>query len=145
MIHGLKYTSYDLLNLRSIIDACGPELIVFAGPDEMLLPILAMGATGGIGATYNCVPELYVGLYQAWQEGDILRAQSLQFDADRLIRAMAPYGIISATKAVMNLLGLDCGNPRPPLLPLEAGQVDSLKYSLQALGLFDRALLKIQK
>lgn len=144
VIQGIKYTSYDLLNLRSIIDACGPELVVFAGPDEMLLPILVMGATGGIGATYNCAPELFIGIFRAWEAGDLLEARSLQYEADRLVRAMAPFGIISAAKAVMRLLGLDCGNPRPPLLPLTSEQADTLRHDLQAAGLFEHGLLKIQ-
>lgn len=138
-IQGIKYTSYDMLTLRDIIETCGPRLNVFSGPDEMLLPFLAMGVHGGIGTTYNCMPRLYAALYAAWRAGDLAKAQSLQFLADRLILIIARYGVIPATKAAMRLQGVDCGGPRAPLSPLTNEQTEQLKDELQAAGFFEWA------
>ena len=79
---GLKYTSYDLLGFREIIELCGDSINLLAGPDEMLLPFLLMGADGGIGTTYNLVPELLVDLYAAWKNGQVEKAQQIQFQID---------------------------------------------------------------
>ncbi len=104
----------------------------------MLLPFLVMGAHGGIGTTYNFMPKLYVELYQAWRAGDIRRAQELQFQADRIILIMKryPYGIISAAKAAMRLLGVECGGPRAPLLPLTPTDQEKLEAELDEVGFF---------
>ena len=136
-IQGIKYTSYDMLTLRDIVETCGPQLNVFSGPDEMLLPFLVMGVHGGIGTTYNCMPRLFAALYAAWRAGDLARAQSLQFQIDRIILVIARYGVIPATKVAMRLQGLDCGGPRAPLVPLTDEQVARLKDELQTVGFFE--------
>jgi N-acetylneuraminate lyase len=136
---GLKYTSHNQLRFREIIEVCGPRLNVFSGPDEMLLPYLVMGAQGGIGTTYNFMPSLYVGLYAAWQAGDIERARQLQFQADRIILLILRYGVVSATKVAMRLLGVECGGPRAPLLPLTEEQQERLGQELREAGFFSIA------
>jgi N-acetylneuraminate lyase len=135
---GLKYTSYDMLSFRDILETCGPELNVFAGPDEMLLPFLLMGAHGGIGTTYNCMPHLFVELFAAWRAGDIERARALQFQIDRMILVLRDHGVVPAVKAVMGMLGIDCGGPRRPLRALTPEQQDGLRQELCDVGCFDR-------
>ena len=136
LIQGLKFTSYDQLNFRQIVDACGGKLNVFSGPDQMLLPFLAMGVHGGIGTTYNLMPELYVELFEAWHAGNIERAQQLQFQADRVIPVLHRFGTLSATKAAMRLLGVECGIPRAPLLPLTDAEFELLEQELRQVGFF---------
>jgi N-acetylneuraminate lyase len=136
VIQGLKYTSYDQLGFREIVEMCGDGLNLLAGPDEMLLPFLLMGAHGGIGTTYNLVPELFVSLYAAWAAGDMQKAQQVQYQIDRIILAIRPYGVIAAVKAAMHLRGIDCGAPRAPLLPPTAERMDQLESDLESVGLF---------
>jgi N-acetylneuraminate lyase len=133
---GLKYTSYDQLNFREIIESCGEAINVFAGPDEMLLPFLLMGAHGGIGTTYNLLPDLFVDLYAAWAAGDLQRAQQAQYQIDRAILVIRKFGVVPAVKAAMRLRGIDCGHPRAPLLPLSAEQVEQLACELMGVGLY---------
>jgi N-acetylneuraminate lyase len=140
VIRGLKYTSYDQLGFREIVELCGDGLNLLAGPDEMLLPFLLMGAHGGIGTTYNLVPELFANLYAAWAAGDIPKAQQIQYQIDRIILALRSYGVVPAVKAAMSLRGIDCGAPRAPLLPLSAQQVDQLQSDLQTAGLTPESL-----
>ncbi|MBI5305680.1 MAG: dihydrodipicolinate synthase family protein [Chloroflexi bacterium] len=135
-IQGLKYTSYDMLTLRDIMETC-PGLNVLSGPDEMLLPFLVMGVQGGIGTTYNCMPRLFLELYAAWQCGNLKRAQELQFQIDRIILVIAQYGVIAATKAAMRFHGVECGMPRTPLVALNEEQQAHLRDDLRAVGFFD--------
>jgi N-acetylneuraminate lyase len=136
-IQGMKYTHHDILTFRGIVESCANGLNVLSGPDEHLLNFLVMGAHGGIGTTYNCMPKLYVDIYQAWVSGDIALAQELQYQANRIITLLAKYGMIPAVKAVMQLKGMDCGEPRGPFLPLTDDSKRSLKVELQAIGFFD--------
>jgi N-acetylneuraminate lyase len=134
VICGLKYTSYDQLGFREIVELCGDGLNLLAGPDEMLLPFLLMGAHGGIGTTYNLVPELFVELYAAWAASDVQKAKQVQYQIDRIILAIRSYGVVPAVKAAMRLRGIDCGGPRMPLVPLTAEQMEQLKCDLDAVG-----------
>lgn len=138
IIQGMKYTHHDVLTFRGIVEACDGKLNVFSGPDERLLNFLVMGAHGGIGTTYNCMPKLFVNLYTAWKSGEIEKAQKLQYKANRIISVMAPYNMIPAVKAVMQMQGLDCGAPRGPFLPLTQEQKTQLKGELEAVGFFDQ-------
>ena len=140
-VQGLKYTSYNLLEMRQIIETCGQRLAVFSGHDEILLPCLVMGVQGGIGTTYNCLPHLFVELYEAWCDGDIARAQKLQFVVDRVVLALSRYNFISAVKEVMRFLGLDCGDPRLPLRPLTDEERTRLRADLERAGFFDYAVV----
>ncbi len=139
LISGIKYTSYDQLGFREIIELCGPDLNVLSGPDEMLLPFLVMGAHGGIGTTYNCMPQLYVDLNKAWLAGDMETARELQYQANRVIVTLRDHGVIPALKSTMRLIGIDPGSPRAPLLPLSPQQEAELKEDLRAVGFFDSA------
>jgi len=136
-IQGMKYTHHDVLTFRGIFEACGDGLNVFSGPDEKLLNFLVMGAHGGIGTTYNCMPKLYVDIYNAWQAGDVPLAQELQYLANRVISILARYSMIPAVKAVMQMKGLDCGAPRGPFLPLSDAEKRKLKQELEPLGFFE--------
>jgi N-acetylneuraminate lyase len=140
-IQGLKYTSYNLLEMRQIIEACGDRLTVLSGLDEIFLPCLMMGVQGGIGTTYNCLPHLFVELYDAWCKGDIGRAQELQFVVDRIVLALARYNVIPSVKVAMRFLGLDCGHPRLPLCPLTDEEETRLRTDLERAGFFDHAVM----
>ena len=131
---GLKYTSYDQLSFRQVIEICGEAVNVLAGPDEMFLPFLVMGAHGGIGTTYNLMPELFVDLYAAWAARDLHRAQQLQYQIDRIILVLGKFGVIPAVKAALRLRGIDCGAPRAPLLPLPPEAIDQLACELEQAG-----------
>ncbi|MGD8457630.1 MAG: dihydrodipicolinate synthase family protein [Anaerolineales bacterium] len=137
VIQGMKYTHHDVLTFRGIIEACGNGLNVLSGPDEKLLNFLVMGAHGGIGTTYNCMVKVYVDIYNAWQNGDVALAQELQYLANRAISIMAQFNMIPAVKAVMQMKGLDCGDPRGPFLPLSKKEKNKLRKELDAIGFFE--------
>lgn len=139
IIQGIKYTSSDMLNLRIIMDSCDKNLCVFSGPDEMLLPFLTMDVRGGIGATYNCMPEIFLGIFDAWRNGKVIKAQTLQEKANRIISKFIQYGVIASVKTCMGFLGIDCGDPRGPLLGLSKEQKESLRNDMQQIGFFEHS------
>ncbi len=74
---GLKLTDWNLFFMKRLLIA-RPDTIVFNGFDQFLCPALLYGAQGGIGSAYNLFPKLFLGIYQAVQQGDIARAMDLQ-------------------------------------------------------------------
>ena len=74
---GLKLTDWNLFFMRRLLLA-RPDIVIFNGFDEFLLPGLLYGAHGGIGTSYNLFPGLFVEIYQSFKKGDIDRAMQIQ-------------------------------------------------------------------
>jgi 4-hydroxy-2-oxoglutarate aldolase len=67
------------------------------------------------------VPELCVGLYEAFRHGQMRTARELQVRLAPLVQKInGPYGV-AGIKAALDCCGYTGGQPRAPLLPLDAG------------------------
>ena len=106
---GLKWTNYDYFTMHRIKELNGGNINVINGPDECLLCGLSMGADGGIGATYNVMPKLFVDIYNKFKSGDIAGAQAAQFQANKLIALLLKFGVVCGVKDILDMLGYDCG------------------------------------
>ena len=47
-----------------------------------------------------------------------------------MVKVLASFGFMAASKAVMSLIGVDCGPVRPPIRNLTPAQLDSLAGKL---------------
>jgi N-acetylneuraminate lyase len=137
---GLKYTHTDQFLMWWIISAVGDRYSVLNGCDQMLCQALLTGAVGGIGSTYNYQTKTIVGIYQAMRSGDIDRAKQLQWKANEVVRVLFRFngGQVATERAIMELIGLDMGDPRPPKVPFPDDQVQPLRQALEAAGFFDQ-------
>ena len=68
-IIGLKHTSTDFFVIERVKEH-NPDSIIFNGPDQMLLAGLSMGCDGGIGSTYNLLPDDFCKIFYSFQNGD---------------------------------------------------------------------------
>ena len=134
-VAGIKFSDYNHFFLRRLREH-HPESIVFSGNDEVFLSGLVMGAHGSIGLTLIFMPQMYVGIYRAYRRGDLAEAQRLQFLANRTIEVVIERGSIGACKAMMKMLGIDCGLPRGPVTPIEGAAYDELRQELESVGFF---------
>ncbi|MBK9945005.1 MAG: dihydrodipicolinate synthase family protein [Kouleothrix sp.] len=134
-IRGIKHSSYDLYDMRTMIELAPGRLTVLSGFDEVCLAGLCMGAHGAIGSTYNVMPATFTALYRAVQSGDLAQAQDLQFRANRVIKALLSVPLIAGLKAVLTDWGYDCGGPRRPQRPLSAAERERLLAAVAAAGL----------
>lgn len=114
---GIKHTTADLYMLQQFKTmACNP--LVYNGFDEMLVAGLSMGADGGIGSTYNFMPEKYVKMYSLFQEGKIKEAQAIQYEANAIITQLIKYGVFATEKGILEEMGIEMGGCRKPFMPL---------------------------
>lgn len=133
---GVKYSHTDLVTLQQCLAVREGALEVLFGVDEMLLAAVALGVRGGVGSTYNFAAPLYNRMLAAAAAGDWPAARLLQRQSVELVRAIEEFGGLPANKAVMRLVGVDCGAVRPPLTPPTADQEVRLGQRLAELGLF---------
>lgn len=132
---GIKYTSADLADFERCVAAGGGRFKIFWGTDEALLAGLALGAAGAIGSTYNFAAAQARTVVEAFMAGDMPRARAAQWEVVRIVDALAGLGYMRAAKAVMGLLGVDCGTVRPPLRPATAEDLAAVKQACERLGL----------
>ncbi|MCK4686310.1 MAG: 4-hydroxy-tetrahydrodipicolinate synthase, partial [Pirellulales bacterium] len=114
----------------------GTDLTVLSGDDSMTLPLLSVGGRGVVSVVGNIVPSDMKSLLDAFDQGDLGKAQELHrklfvLGRDLLGLASNPIPI----KAAMRMLGRDTGEVRLPLVPLEAGPAARLHTVLADYGL----------
>lgn len=134
---GIKYSSYNLFDMRNIIELAPDRLNVLSGFDEVCLAALAMGAHGAIGSTYNLLPATFSALYRAMAAGRLDEARELQFRANRVIKALLATPLIAAIKVVLAAQGIPCGAPRRPQRPLTPAERTQVLAAVEASELAD--------
>lgn len=134
---GIKYTNSDLAELQRAIAFDGGRFDILWGTDEALLAGLSLGCRGAVGSTYNFAAPIYHRIIAAFQRGDLQAARQQQMLAVALVSAIAPYDFTAAAKAVMGMLGVECGPARLPLAALTDQQIANLQADLKAIGFFD--------
>ena len=118
---------------QPIVDREGRFNILF-GRDEILLAALALGATGAVGSTYNYMAGIYHRMMAAFDSGDIENARHYQLTAIQIITVMSRGGGLPAGKAIMKMIGIDCGPVRAPLQNLSPDALKSLARELEQVG-----------
>jgi N-acetylneuraminate lyase len=134
---GIKYTAPQIHDYQSCINFNNNKYDILYGTDEMLLAALATGAKGFIGSTYNFVAPLYSAVIEAFKKGNLAEAQRLQNISVEMVRVIVKYGGLRSQKAMMKLIGVDCGNVRYPLNPFKDHEYKLLETDLKNIGLFD--------
>ena len=127
---GIKFTHENLMDYSRCLNVNDGRFNILFGRDEILLAALALGATGAVGSTYNYMAPIYHQVIKAFRAGDLETARRFQSQAIEIIAVMSRRGGLPAGKAMMKMIGLDCGPVRAPLQNL----------SPEALGLLAREL-----
>ncbi len=117
-VGGMKFTSSDFFLLNRLKQEF-PDKVFYNGCDEMLLSGLSAGADGGIGTTYNFMPEMFLSIFELFNNGRMKEANAVQSLANKIIAEVVSKGTLSASKQMINFSGLDYGVCREPLLPLD--------------------------
>jgi N-acetylneuraminate lyase len=130
---GLKHSALTFSYVR---DFTKMGLACIIGNSALMLPALTLGATGCIDGPPNVAPELWVEIWNAYQAGDLKRAEHAQDRATEVTNLVRRFGLHATTKVLLSArLGIDCGNPRLPGLPLTAEQRQQVLKRAAELGL----------
>ena len=112
---GLKFSNPDLVLLQRCVAALGARQELLFGCDDLLLPAVALGATGAVGSTYNLAAPLYRVMQTAVARGDWGLARRAQRHSIRLIESLGRSGYLGSLKAVLEHEGIRVGTVRLPL------------------------------
>ncbi|AKN73024.1 dihydrodipicolinate synthase [Streptomyces sp. PBH53] len=132
-IVAVKDCSYDFLGTLKVLERT--ELAYYAGCDEHVLALYAVGAAGCVSTVANAAPAHIAAVLAAYAAGDTARAAGLQLAVTPLTEAMMGAGLPGTVtaKALLARLGLPAGPVRAPLLPATPETADGLLARYEAL------------
>jgi N-acetylneuraminate lyase len=134
---GIKYTATTINEMQACIEFGNGQFEILHGVDEMLLSGLAVGVGGAVGSTYNYAAPLYRRIIQAFTRGDLEEARFWQGRVAEMVRVILQYRSLAGQKAVMAMIGLDCGPTRLPVRYLTEQEQDELRQKLTTIGYYD--------
>ncbi len=134
-IVGIKEATGSLQQVTEIIRQSRKGFIVLSGDDFTALPSMAIGARGVISVTSNIVPAEMVGMFRAYESGDLQKAMDINLKLWPLHNAMFVESNPIPVKAAAHLLGWISGEIRLPLTPLAGANLEKLKTAMAGLGL----------
>lgn len=114
-----------------------PELYIYSGNDDMIVPVLSLGGKGVISVLANVMPKETHEMCAAFFDGDTEKARELQLKYFDLIKALFIEVNPIPVKTALNLMGFDAGNLRLPLTEMAEENLEVLKASMKKAGLID--------
>ena len=134
---GVKYTHNNLMEMQQCLHLEGGRFEVLHGFDEILLAGLALGAETGVGSTYNYMAPVYLRIMECVRKGDLEEARRLQMISVEVVKIIIRHGGgVRGGKAIMNLMGIECGTCRRPLTPWEDNELETLRKELESIDFF---------
>jgi 4-hydroxy-tetrahydrodipicolinate synthase len=108
-----------------------PDFQLLSGTEHMV-SAGAIGATGMFSSLAAIAPRLVRRLYELCREQKFFAARPVQ-EAVAALRHVSKSRGPAGLKAALRIMGRDCGEPRPPLLPLDGSAYEKLAAELAAL------------
>lgn len=133
-IAGVKEASGSIEYLTDLVHAC-PDLDIYSGNDDMVVPLLSLGGKGVISVLSNVAPKATHDLCQKFFDGDVKGSLALQMEYLDLIHALFCEVNPIPVKTAMNLMGFDAGNLRLPLCEMNDANLAVLKKAMAERGL----------
>lgn len=139
-IVAVKDCAYDLLGTQQVLSRT--DLAYYAGCDEQILALYAIGAAGYVGTVANVAPELFRAVLDAFDAGDTGRAALLQRRALPLVESMMAAGLPGTVtaKALLGALDLPAGPVRAPLRCADRATTEALLRTYGELAAGTRQL-----
>ena len=103
------------------------------GYEHLAIGTLVSGGTGTVGIIDAICPEQMMAIYNAVQANDIKAAMDMNNKMRYFYTLMEREPVPAPVKAAFNIMGIECGAPRLPLLPASAELEAELKAELEKL------------
>lgn len=133
-IVGIKDSSGSVQRMAEMVRVSPPEFRIFSGSASTLLASLVVGASGGILALADALPEACVELYEAVLNGRFEEAKSLQRKLLPATDALVSQSGVAGVKYALDRLGYFGGPVREPLRGPGAAARAAIERVLAELG-----------
>ncbi len=135
-VRAVKQAKPSLDAARHVV-ACGLDL--YAGDDDLIMPFLGVGGSGGICVHTHVVGPQVKEMVTCYRAGDPAGARALEETIRPALELLKIQTNPIPIKTAMNLLGHDVGGFRLPLVVATADEEDAVRGCLERLGLLHAA------
>ncbi len=130
-IVGIKEAGSDLDQISRIIDGAKPGFLLWSGNDNETFPIMAVGGYGVVSVVSHLVGSQIRHMMGLLMDGDVEGAAAEHRRLLPLFKAMFVVSNPIPLKYSLNQMGFNVGNPRLPMVPLDANSAAKLDKVLQ--------------
>ena len=132
-VAGIKEASGNISYAAKIARLIGDDFCMMSGNDDMIVPMMSLGASGVISVWANICPKQCHDLVAAYQAGDVAKARKIQLDYLDLINALFCEVNPIPVKEAMNQMGMGVGGYRLPLCEISEGGRETVRRALEVL------------
>ncbi|MDD0974205.1 dihydrodipicolinate synthase family protein [Pseudomonas fontis] len=129
----VKESTGDIQRMHKLQQLGEGQVPFYNGCNPLALEAFVAGAAGWCTAAANLIPDLNQQLYQAVLANDLVQARALFYRQLPLLEFILKGGLPATVKAGLALTGLEMGEPRLPVFPLDAPGRARLAALLEAL------------
>ncbi|MDO5532086.1 4-hydroxy-tetrahydrodipicolinate synthase [Sutterella sp.] len=133
-IIGIKEASGNISYAAKIARYLSEDFVMYSGNDDMIVPLLSLGASGVISVLANVAPLQTHNMVMDFLEGRIEDARRAQLDLLRVTNDLFIEVNPIPVKEAMNLMGMEVGGYRLPLYPMTEAHREVLRASLKDAG-----------
>jgi 4-hydroxy-tetrahydrodipicolinate synthase len=128
----VKQATTDIDQARRIVEEIG--LTLYAGNDDLLLPFVEVGGSGGIFVFTHLVGTRVKELISRFRDGDRDGATAIEEELRPVVEALAVTTNPIPVKAALNMLGFDVGGLRLPLIEATEEEKATIRAGLERAG-----------
>jgi 4-hydroxy-tetrahydrodipicolinate synthase len=131
-VRAIKQANDDLVQARRIVGET--DLDLYAGDDNIILPLLEIGGIGGVCVHTHVVGPQVKAMIRAFRDGDAETARRINEELEPVYELLKVQTNPIAIKAALNLLGHDVGGLRLPLVEASNSELARIRTCLERLG-----------
>lgn len=135
-IVAIKEAAGNVAQVAELYSVLPEEFTIYSGDDGLIIPFMSVGATGLISVLSNIGGGILQDVMQAYEDGRVREAAKLNARMVPLANAMfIETNPIPVKAAVTLVTGIDAGQPRLPLTPMEPENKAKMVAVFQEYGL----------
>ncbi|MBQ7027923.1 MAG: 4-hydroxy-tetrahydrodipicolinate synthase [Ruminococcus sp.] len=134
-IVAVKEASGNISYAAKLIAECGDVIDVYSGNDDMIVPLMSLGAKGVISVLSHVIPKQTHDMVQYCLDNNYAEATKLQIEYLDLINNLFIEVNPIPVKEAMNMMGWNAGSCRLPLCDMSDEHKEVLRASMAKHGL----------
>lgn len=134
-IVAIKEASGDISQVAEIARLCGEDFAIYSGNDDQIVPILSLGGSGVISVLANILPKETHDIVEKYLSGDVVESRKLQLGVNELVSSLFIEVNPIPVKAAMNLMGMEAGELRLPLIDISKQNLEILRNNMVKYGI----------
>ncbi|MEH6946410.1 4-hydroxy-tetrahydrodipicolinate synthase [Bacillus sp. JJ634] len=117
-IVAVKEASGDLNAMTQIIAETAEDFVLYSGDDGLTLPVLSIGGVGVVSVASHVIGKEMQQMVDAFLTGNLQEAAKLHQKLLPIIKGLFSAPSPAPVKTALQLVGIDVGSVRLPIVPL---------------------------